>query len=92
MSNKYFNGRQGHYIFCDICGQATYDWDVTRLKSESGRPGLLVCKNDADTTDYGLIPYTLPQEQSVKWSRINHQNVTNGSDVLDYDTTTELGT
>lgn len=91
MTNKYFNGKKDHYIFCDICGQACYDFEVTRLSSATGKPGLLVCPNDVDGTDYGLIPYALPNERPVQWARINHQNVTNGSDVLDYDTTTELG-
>ncbi len=92
MSNKYFAGNKGHYIFCDICGQACYDYEAVRLSTETGRPGLIVCPNDADGTDYGLIPYAIPIEQSVKWSRINHQNVTNSATPLDYDTTTELGT
>lgn len=91
MSNKYFNGRKGHYIFCDMCGQAVYDADVIKLSAATGRPGLLVCPNDADAIDHGLIPYTLPTERGVKWARINHQNVDNGSTPLDYETTTELG-
>lgn len=87
MSNKYFSGRKGHYIFCDICGQACYDTDVIRLSAATGRPGLLVCPNDADTVDYGLVPYTLPNERSVRWARINHQNVENGAEPYDIETT-----
>ena len=92
MSNKYFSGRKGHYIFCDICGQACYDWEVTKLSTLSGRPGLLVCPRDADVIDHGLIPYTPTTEQPIKWSRINHSNITNGESPLDYDTATNLGT
>jgi len=91
MTNKYFSGRKGHYIFCDICGQACYEWEATKLKQESGRPGLLVCPNDRDLTDYGLIPYNPTTEKPVRESRINHQNVTNGTAVLDIENTTELG-
>ena len=87
MTNKYFSGRKGHYIFCDICGQACYDWEATRLKSETGRPGLLVCPNDVDGIDYGHIPYTVDTEKPVQWSRINHQNVTNGTEPRDVETT-----
>lgn len=91
MSNKYFNGRKGHYIFCDICGQACYDWEVTKLSSMSGRPGLLVCPNDVDKIDYGLVPYTLPNERSVRWARINHQDVTDGTPPIDIEVSTALG-
>ncbi len=91
MSNKFFAGNKGHYIFCDICGQACYDFDVIKLKPASGRPGLLVCPNDADNTDYGLIPYTVGPEKSVKWARINHQDVTNGSEPENTETSTDLG-
>ncbi len=91
MANKYFNGRLGHYIFCDICGQACYDFEVTKLPAMSGRPGLLVCPADVDKIDYGLVPFTLPNERTVRWSRINHQNVTNGSEPEDVESSTELG-
>lgn len=92
MSNKYFSGRKGHYIFCDICGQACYDFETTRLDTKTGRPGLLVCPNDADKIDHGLIPYNPTTEQPIKWSRINHQNQTNGAEPLDFEHTTGLGT
>lgn len=92
MSNKYFSGRRGHYIFCDICGQAVYDNDVIKLSSDTGRPNLLVCPKDADQADFGLIPYTVGTEKSVRWARVNHANIDNAATPLDYDTTTELGT
>ena len=91
MSNKYFSGRKGHYIFCDICGQACYAWEATKLKSETGRGGLIVCPNDADNIDFGLIPFVATAEQPVKWTRINHQNVTNGTAVENTETSTQLG-
>lgn len=86
MSNKYFSGRKGHYIFCDICGQACYDWQVVRLDANTGRGGLLVCPNDADSIDHGLIPYTPTTERPVRWTRINHQSVINGSEPYDIET------
>ncbi len=85
MSNKYFSGRLERYIFCDICGQACYVSQVVKLEQESGRPGLLVCPNDADKTDFGLIPYHPTTERPVDYTRINHQNVTNGAEPLDMD-------
>ena len=91
MSNKYFSGRLGHYIFCDICGQACYDWEVTKLSSATGKPGLLVCPNDVDKADYGLVPYTIGPERSVKWARVNHQDLTNGAEPADIETSTSLG-
>ena len=91
MSNKYFSGRLSRYIFCDICGQACYDYEITRLDSKTGRGGLMVCPNDADKIDFGLVPYVPAPERPVTWTRINHTNVSNGSTPLDYDTTTELG-
>lgn len=91
MSNKYFSGRRGHYIFCDICGQACYTYEAIKLKPETGRGGLLVCPNDVDKIDFGLIPYTLPNERPVKEARTNHTDTSNGSSVIDYETTTDLG-
>ncbi len=91
MTSKYFAGNKGHYIFCDICGQACYDYNVVRLSSATGRPGLMVCPNDADKGDPGLTPCTVTPERPVRWTRINHQDVTNAAAPLDLDTTTELG-
>lgn len=91
MSNKYFSGRKGRYIFCDMCGQAVYAHEARRLSSETGRGGLIVCPNDADAIDYGLIPYIVTTEQPLEWTRINHRNISNGTDILDYETTTGLG-
>jgi hypothetical protein len=83
MSNKFFSGRKGRYIFCDICGQACYVFEAVRLKHESGRPGLIVCPNDADTIDYSLIPYVVNTEKPLEWTRMNHQNITNGAEPYD---------
>lgn len=83
MSNKYFSGHKGPYIYCEMCGQATYVWDVTKLIPETGRGGLLVCKNDADALDFGLVPYKATEERQVPLSRPNHTNTTNGSEPRD---------
>jgi hypothetical protein len=84
MSNKYFSGRKGHYIFCDICGQAVYDWDITKLDQKTGRGGLLVCKNDSDIIDYGIVPYQLPIEQSIRFARSDYQQLTFSTPPYDY--------
>ena len=91
MSNKYFAGNKGQYVFCDICGQACYAFEAKRLTTETGRPGLIVCPNDRDAIDPGLIAYTIPAEKAVPWTRINHTDVSNGTAPLDYESTTSLG-
>lgn len=91
MTNKYFSGRKGHYIFCDICGQACYGFEAVRLDEHTGRGGCIVCPADNDKIDFGLIPFSLPAEKGIKWTRINHQNQTNGSTPLDFENTAELG-
>ena len=92
MSNKYFAGNKGRYIFCDICGQPCYAHEAIRLEANTGRPGLIVCPRDADGADPGLIPFAVPAEKGVPWTRINHTDVANGAAVLDLETTTGLGT
>ena len=82
MDSKYFSGKYP-YIFCDICGQPCYLKDATKLTKETGRGGLMVCKNDTDIVDFGTIPYTIPIEHGPKWVRINHQDTANGSEPYD---------
>ena len=91
MSNKYFAGNRGYYIFCDICGQACYAFEAHRLETATGRPGLMVCPNDHDNIDPGLMAYYIQPEKPVAWTRINHQDVTNGTAPLDYESATSLG-
>lgn len=83
MSNKYFSTAKGPYIFCDICGQACYLYDVKKLPVQTGRGGLMVCKNDVDKLDFGLVPYKIAEESKIKFTRINHTNVTNGAEPYD---------
>lgn len=89
---KYFSGNQGQYLFCDICGQACYVFEATKLAANTGRGGLYVCPSDKDNIDFGLVPYTITSEHPVPYVRINHTNLTNGTAVLDYETATSLGT
>lgn len=89
--SKYFSGKKGQYIYCDICGQPCYAFEAKLLSAETGRGGLLVCPNDRDKIDFGLMDYTIPVERHIPVSRINHQNVTNGSEPIDVETSTELG-
>lgn len=91
MSNKYFSGRKGPYIYCEMCGQACYLWETTKLSSETGRGGLVVCRNDADKIDFGLISYTPKTETKVPFTRPNHTNVQNGAEPENPETSTELG-
>jgi len=91
MGNKYFAGNKGQYLFCDICGQACYIWEATKLGPETGRGGLIVCRNDADNIDHGLIPYKVTEDKSVSFTRINHTNISNGTAPIDIETATTLG-
>lgn len=87
----YFSGKLGRYIFCDICGQACYVSQTVKLSPKTGRGGLRVCLRDADHIDPGLIPYTITSEKPIPWTRINHTDTTNGAAVINYETSTELG-
>lgn len=73
------------YAFCDICGRRCLASETTRLSSYTGRGGLIVCKDDIDHIDPGLIPYSIPIEKPTKYARINHTNITNGTPVYDFD-------
>ena len=86
MSNKYFSTSKGPYTFCDICGQACYIWELTKLSSDTGRGGLLVCRNDADKADFGLMPYSITSEKRIPFSKPGHTNVSNGSEPYDIET------
>lgn len=92
MSNKYFSGRDGRYIYCDLCGQACYVHQIVKLSPETGRGGLLVCQNDADNIDFGLVPFVIPNEQPIRVARINHTNITNGTAPLDVEGSGAIGT
>lgn len=95
MSDRFNNGRAklGDWVvFCDICGQKCYASEASKLSTYTGRGGLIVCPNDVDKIDYGLVPYRISPEKNIPWTRINHTNVTNGTAVINYETATNLGT
>ena len=71
-TNKYSSNNLNDWIIhCDICGKPIYHSEATLLPSETGRGGLLVCSNDADMVDYGLVPYDIPNESVPTETRIN---------------------
>ena len=70
------------YIYCDICGQRWLASETTELTLYTGRGGLIVCPNDVDKIDYGLVPYKPRTEENVPWTRINHTNTTDSSPKL----------
>jgi len=88
MSNKYFAGNKGQYIYCDICGQCCYAFEATRLGFATGRGGLIVCPNDVDNIDYSTMPIELPTEKRPSFVRINHTETANGAAPIDYENTT----
>jgi len=93
MSDRFSPGRKGDWVlFCDICGQKCYASESTKLSTYTGRGGLVVCPNDVDKIDYGLIPYTPRLEKNIPYTRINHTTTTNGTAVIDFETATNLGT
>lgn len=85
--DRFVPGRLGDWVvFCDICGQKCFAHEASKLASETGRGGLIVCPKDADKIDYGLIPYIPRVEKIIPWTHVNHLNTTNGADTIDYDT------
>lgn len=72
-TNKYTSNHFSDWIIhCDICGKPTWYSDSTILDSDTGRGGLLVCPDDNDAIDYGLVPYEIPTESTVDTTRINN--------------------
>lgn len=91
--DRFNPGRLGDWIvFCDICGNKCYASETTKLSTETGRGGLIVCKTDVDKIDYGLVPYQVQAEKPVPFTRTNHTDVTTVNDPIDYESSTQLGT
>ena len=88
MADRFSPARGGNawVAFCDICGQKYFASELRKLSQYTGRGGLMVCPNDYDEIDYGLIPYKTPTEQNLPWVRVNHTDTTNGSDPIDPET------
>lgn len=87
--SRFSPGRVGDWVlFCDICGQKCYASESSKLSTYTGRGGLIVCKNDVDKVDYGLVPYNTSPEKNVPWTRINHTATENSSPVFDYEADT----
>ena len=76
------------YVYCDICGRRCYHSETVKLSNYTGKGGLIVCKQDADSIDPGLIPYNVRAEKNVPEVRINHTST--DSDTLIYNSETEI--
>lgn len=82
-TNKYNSDHLNDWIiYCDICGKPTWYSQSVLLKAETGRGGLLVCMQDADPIDYGLVPYNIPAESMPTTTRINSIAYTSTPDTL----------
>lgn len=57
------------YAFCDICGKRCFASEMTRLTQYTGKEGMLVCSNDVDKIDFGLVPYKTSQTRPVPFTR-----------------------
>jgi hypothetical protein len=87
--DRFDPGRLGDWIaFCDICGRKCYASETTKLASNTGKGGLVVCKYDVDKIDYGLVPYRVPVEKSPPSVRTNHTNTDDGSPTVDLESMT----
>lgn len=92
MTDRFRPGRISDWVvFCDICGQKCYASEAKKLSQETGRGGLIVCPNDADYIDFGLIPYKPPTERPIPFARYDDETA-NGSEPEDPETSTDLGT
>lgn len=93
MTDRFSPARKGDWVlFCDICGQKCYASESTKLSTYTGRGGLIVCKNDLDKVDYGLVPYKPRTERPIPYTRINNTNTDDASAPLDLETATDIGT
>lgn len=76
------------YVYCDVCGQRFYASDTTKLSTYTGRGGLVVCHNDIDKIDSGLVPFKPRKESSLPWSRSGFTDTDNGAPIVDTETMT----
>lgn len=78
-SNRHNAGTFGdNMVTCDICGFPYRSSQMSELSVETGRGGLIVCPNDKDKIDYGLVPYVIPTERIPDVVRTNNlQDTTN---------------
>ncbi len=74
MKNTYtMKKKKGDYIiYCQICGDPCWASQATKLEKETGHGGLIVCPEDVDAIDYGLIPFKIAPEENPKIVTINH--------------------
>jgi hypothetical protein len=77
------------FAFCDICGKRCYASTMIKLAPETGRGGLLVCQEDSDRIDNGIIPFVPRKEVNVPFTRINHTDVTNSAAIVNTETMTQ---
>jgi len=83
MTDRFNHIRLGDWVvFCDLCGQKCYASEASKLSTYTGRGGLIVCPNDVDKIDYGLIPYKTPTSKSVPWTRPGDTDVSNGTNPI----------
>jgi hypothetical protein len=92
MSDRFNPGRLGDWVvFCDICGQKCYASETTKLSTYTGQGNAIVCKYDVDAIDYGLVPFIIPVEKPVPWTRSGDLDVPNEADPINYETATNIG-
>lgn len=64
------NRRQGDwYYFCQQCNTRCYASETTKLGTYTGKGGLRVCPKCVDAIDYKFVPYKIPAEKPVPFSR-----------------------
>lgn len=77
------------FAYCDICGKQCYASTMIKLSPDTGRGGLLVCRDDADKLDAGIIPFAPRREVQVPFTRINHTDTTNSAATVNLETMTQ---
>lgn len=62
-------------LYDDITGWAVYSSEVTKLNPDTSLGGLMTKWSSLYRTDWGALPYKLPTEENIPYTRIQHQDV-----------------
>lgn len=80
-------------VYCHICGLPCWGSEATKLGKYTGAEGAIVCPNDRDSVNYGLIGYKVPAEKSVPFVADSINSGTDpGEEIAPFDFSTSYPT